>query len=95
MKYVLYGAMALYVATLAIAASSVMTRHAAADPAPCEDMLAKLRDAVTAAKPGDADAAKIKELEDKGIERCNADDDQRADDFFIQALQISASEFGR
>jgi hypothetical protein len=88
MRFWFYAAMALYVATLTIAASSVMTRRAAADPVPCEDMLARLRDTVASAKASDAGAAKIKELQDKGIERCNADDDQRADDFFTQALQI-------
>ena len=51
-------------------------------------MLQQLRTAVDAAKLGDADAAKVKELEDKGIERCNADDDKRADDFFDQAMKI-------
>jgi hypothetical protein len=55
---------------------------------PCEDMLKQLRTAVDAAKLSDADAAKVKELEDKGIERCNADDDKRADDFFDQAMKI-------
>jgi len=51
-------------------------------------MLKDLRAALQTAKPSDADAAKIKELEDKGIERCNADDDARADQFFAQALKI-------
>lgn len=59
-----------------------------ASAVPCEDMLKELRGAVDAAKLGDADAAKVKELEDKGIERCNADDDKRADDFFGQAMKI-------
>lgn len=58
------------------------------EPVPCEKMLADLRAALDKAKPSDADAAKIKELEDKGMERCNADDDQRADEFFTQALKI-------
>ena len=89
MKFSLYAAAFLFVLTLAVAAISVMTQHAHADdPVPCEDMLTKLRDAVSTGKPADADAAKIKEFEDKGIERCNADDDQRADDFFTQALKI-------
>ncbi len=55
---------------------------------PCENMLKDLRAAVDAAKLNDADAAKVKELQGKGIERCNADDDKRADDFFGQALKI-------
>ncbi|HNB27788.1 MAG TPA: hypothetical protein PLR41_12555 [Alphaproteobacteria bacterium] len=59
-----------------------------ADDVPCEDMLKDLRAAEQGATLGAADAAKIKELEDKGIERCNADDDARADEFFAQALKI-------
>lgn len=60
----------------------------AAQVVPCESMLKDLRAAVAAAKLGDSDAAKVKDLEDKGIERCNADDDKRADDFFGQAMKI-------
>ena len=69
---------------LSLAAPSAMS----AQHVPCEDMLKQLRAAVDAAKLSDADAAKVKELEDKGIERCNADDDKRADDFFGQAMKI-------
>jgi hypothetical protein len=61
---------------------------ARADDVRCENMLADLRAALQDAHPSDADAAKIKELEDKGIERCNADDDKHADEFFGQALNI-------
>jgi hypothetical protein len=59
-----------------------------AQTVPCENMLKDLRAAVAAAKLGDSDAVKVKDLEDKGIERCNADDDKRADDFFSQAMKI-------
>jgi hypothetical protein len=55
---------------------------------PCETMLKDLRATEASAKPNDADKAKISGLEAKGIERCNADDDKRADDFFAQALKI-------
>lgn len=58
------------------------------DVVPCEKMLSDLRAAVAAAKPSDADKAKIDDLENKGIERCNADDDARADGFFAQAMKI-------
>jgi hypothetical protein len=51
-------------------------------------MLADLRAAIDSTTLSDADAAKVKQLEDKGIERCNADDDARADEFFAQALTI-------
>ena len=61
---------------------------AAAEDVPCEDMLADLRAAIDGATLSDADVAKVKELEDKGIERCNADDDARADEFFTQAMKI-------
>ncbi|MFJ6322127.1 MULTISPECIES: hypothetical protein [unclassified Rhizobium] len=55
---------------------------------PCEEMLKQLRTAEVSAKPTDADKARISDLEAKGIERCNADDDKRADEFFTQALKI-------
>jgi hypothetical protein len=55
---------------------------------PCEEMLKTLRAAEATAKPSDADKAKVTELETKGIERCNADDDKRADDFFTQAMKV-------
>lgn len=55
---------------------------------PCEKMLNDLRDAEQTAQLNDADKAKVAELKDKGIERCNADDDERADKFFAEALQI-------
>ncbi|HEU4826592.1 MAG TPA: hypothetical protein VFS85_08950 [Dongiaceae bacterium] len=75
----------LCAALLAVIAAAI---PASAEDVPCEKMLADLRDALKTAKPSDADAAKIKELEDKGIERCNADDDARADEFFSQAMKI-------
>ncbi len=59
-----------------------------AEVVPCETALADLRAAITAGKPSDADMAKITELQDKGIERCNADDDQHADDFFAEAMKL-------
>ena len=66
----------------------ISTPSFAADTKPCEDMLKDLRTAMETTKPSDADKAKVKELEDKGIERCNADDDKRADEFFTAALAI-------
>jgi hypothetical protein len=61
---------------------------ASAAPTPCEDALKNLRTAEAAAKLGDADKTKVSELETKGIERCNADDDKRDDDFFAQAMKV-------
>lgn len=71
-----------------VVALAALATAAMADEVPCEDMLAQLRVALQDAHPSDADTAKIKELEDKGIERCNADDDKHADEFFAQALKI-------
>lgn len=76
------------VTAAAIVACIVAPSAWSAQTVPCENMLKDLRAAVDAAKLGDADAAKVKVLEDKGIERCNADDDKRADAFFGQAMQI-------
>lgn len=60
----------------------------AAGTMPCEDMLKDLRAAVAKASLSKVDKTKVTALEDKGIERCNADDDKRADGFFAQALQF-------
>lgn len=69
-------------------ANSVSSAFAA--PAPCENVLKDVRaaEAEAAAKLSDTDKAKVSELETKGIERCNADDDKRADEFFAQAMKI-------
>ena len=67
---------------------AMATSGHADDVVPCEDMLKDLRAAVDGAALNDADKAKIAELQDKGIERCNADDDARADAFFADAMKI-------
>ncbi|UCI10581.1 hypothetical protein [Mesorhizobium sp. B1-1-8] len=77
----------LSLATAAIAVTNPLSSAFAA-PMPCETVLKDLRAAEAAAKLGDADKNKVSELETKGIERCNADDDKRADDFFVQAMKI-------
>jgi hypothetical protein len=61
---------------------------ASAATAPCEETLKTLRAAEAAAKLSDADKTTVSELETKGIERCNADDDKRADEFFAQAMKV-------
>ena len=58
-----------------------------ATPAPCEKMLNDVRAALGASKLGDADKAKIVDLQNKGVERCKADDDAHADEFFAAALK--------
>lgn len=70
-------------------AAGVATTDVSGKPLPCEDMLAQYR-AEQGKGPvlNDATKAKVSELETKGIERCNADDDKRADDFFAQAIQL-------
>ncbi|MGH6894762.1 MAG: hypothetical protein ACREEP_21160 [Dongiaceae bacterium] len=72
----------------AILAVAAVAAPAAAEEVPCEKMLEDLRAAVKSATLNDADAAKVKELEDKGVERCNADDDAHADEFFAQAMKV-------
>lgn len=75
-------------AVLLCAAALAAASPAHAATVPCEDMLKQLRAAEATATPSDADKATIADLKAKGIERCNADDDKRADDFFAQALKI-------
>lgn len=70
----------------AIAVFPLAATHAAT-PVPCEDMLKQVKAALAAAKLSDADKTKVVDLQSKGIERCKADDDARADDFFAQALK--------
>lgn len=76
------------IALLAGGTIAFQSAIAPAAPTPCETVLKDLRAAVAKAKLNDADTAKVAELENKGIERCNADDDKRADEFFAQALKI-------
>jgi hypothetical protein len=65
---------------------------ASAAPVPCEDMLKTLRDTLKTAKLSDADMKAVAELQAKGTERCNADDDKRADAFFTDALKIAGKK---
>jgi hypothetical protein len=74
-----------WLAAVWVAASATVS---VAAPVPCEDSLKELRAALTDAKLADADMKAVKILEDKGIERCNADDDKRADGFFADAMKI-------
>lgn len=78
----------LAAALAALASAGIPTPSAHAASAPCEDKLAELRAAMTTAKLGDADLQKVKALETKGVERCNADDDKRADAFFADAMAV-------
>ncbi len=75
-------------ALLAASAIGMQASSVLAATTPCETMLKDLRAAAASAKLSDADKAKVTDLENKGIERCNADDDKRADDFFAQAMKV-------
>lgn len=72
----------------AVSLSILVSTAYAAAPVPCEDMLKNLREAVKTIKLTDADSKKVADLQAKGIERCNADDDKRADAFFAEAMKI-------
>lgn len=60
----------------------------AAGSTPCEDTLKDLRAAEASANVDAATMTKVAELEAKGVERCNADDDQRANAFFTEAMAL-------
>ena len=68
----------------AIACGVSLFAPAAYAKVPCEETLKEVRTARDAAKL--ADATKVDDLIAKGIERCNADDDKRSNDFFQQAM---------
>ncbi|MFJ7355653.1 hypothetical protein ACIQWS_15940 [Phyllobacterium sp. NPDC097923] len=79
---------ALPLCLLVLSTNFVAPQSFAAGPAPCEDMLKDVRAAKATAKLNEADKAQVDQLEAKGVERCNADDDKRADEFFAQALKL-------
>ena len=60
----------------------------AAGEVPCENMLVDVRATIKTAKLSEADMKKVADLEAKGVERCNADDDKRADGFFTDAMKV-------
>ena len=57
-------------------------------PLPCEEMLQKVRDGLSGATLAKDKQATVATLQSKATERCNADDDKRADDFSAQALAL-------
>lgn len=79
---------ALATAAVGLVLVSTLPLVATAATMPCEDMLKDLRDAEASVSADGATKDKVAALEAKGIERCNADDDARADDFFAQALKL-------
>lgn len=82
----LIAAALLNVVLLAGFVAVAIPAHAAAIP--CEEMLKDMRAAKVNAKLSDADKAAVDDLEAKGVERCNADDDARADKFLTDAMKI-------
>jgi hypothetical protein len=61
---------------------------ASAGAVPCETMLQELRSVQRSASLDDPKRIAILELIVKGLERCTADDDRAADQFFSQALKL-------
>ncbi|MEO8666871.1 MAG: hypothetical protein ABI399_00020 [Bauldia sp.] len=57
---------------------------------PCEDMITSLRGAIDGTKVGAADLAAASAFLSRATERCNADDDQHADEFSAQGLALAA-----
>ena len=55
---------------------------------PCEDMLAQVKAALTTTTLTAADKSAAVDFQTKALERCNADDDARADGFSAQALAL-------
>lgn len=55
---------------------------------PCEAMLSDLRAALSNGSISPANKAKANNLEARAVERCNADDDKRADAFAAKALAL-------
>ncbi|MDQ0332759.1 MULTISPECIES: hypothetical protein [Phyllobacteriaceae] len=76
------------IAALGAAAVASAQFAARAAETPCEDSLKALRAAEAATKVKADVKPKLDELETKGIERCKADDDKRANDFFGQAMKL-------
>ena len=57
-------------------------------PLPCEEMLQKVRDGLAKANLAKDKQGAVEALQAKAVERCNADDDKRSDDFSAQALAL-------
>jgi hypothetical protein len=69
-----------------IGALAILVPAAAFAKVPCEETLKDVRAARSSAKLTAADATKVDDLIGKGIDRCNADDDNRANGFFKDAM---------
>ena len=71
--------------------SGVVTTDANGRTLPCEVMLGTFRTTLAGATLTDATRATVDELGARGTERCNADDDTRAADFFAQGIALMSN----
>lgn len=71
-------------------ASVVFASQATAATQPCEDAIQEFRVAKTSASVSAEVMKRVDELESKAVERCNADDDKRADQFVGEATKLLA-----
>lgn len=79
----------LFLASLMLG-SAVFAVQAHAATQPCEDALKEFRAAKASAHVSADVMKKADELEVKAVERCNADDDKRADQFVADATKLLA-----
>jgi hypothetical protein len=70
--------------------SGIAVTDATGHALPCEAMLTDLRAAIGTTAPTGDTLTKANELLSKATERCNADDDSRADSFSAEALALLA-----
>lgn len=75
-----------FINAVLVSALFVLVPAAVYAKVPCEETLKDVRTARTDAKLSDADTTKVDDLITKGVDRCNADDDNRANDFFKEAM---------
>ncbi|HEY9211556.1 MAG TPA: hypothetical protein VIQ29_01740 [Ancylobacter sp.] len=69
-----------------IAVARFSTLNTDGTPVPCELTLAKMRGVLATSTPSGANKAKFEDLRRRGIERCKANDDKRANDLLAEAL---------
>jgi hypothetical protein len=74
-----------------IMVQGIATTDASGHALPCETMLDLFRTTRASAKVADAQNATLDTLQAKGAERCNADDDTRADDFLAQGIALMSN----
>jgi hypothetical protein len=72
--------------------SGVAVTDEAGRPLPCEVLLADVAAALATTTLAAADKATATDFQTKALERCNADDDARADAFSAQALAILTAQ---